>query len=480
MNRKQKIIVSITGIVVVMLALLGLTYGYYLTNIYGNTNSNSISITTADLVLTYDDNNSYIDLTNIMPGTSDTKTFTVSNPGTNDITEYAVGIDEVTNTLTRTGDLTYSITCVEKLISAADTAYTACSTTSTKNGTYPKINSEILTNSINGKSIQKYTITITYANPDDDQSIDMGSTIKGRIQIYSTADTIELTGSIASYTKGDYVQINSEPKTSQLLYNESTGKYEYKLIGVPIGEHTISIRNGNNVKGSKPLTIKQGNSASFDNNAGSLTITNTSEKASVNLGSISNNTFDLTMSTPADKDIIPPTVEIELSTDTPKTYNSFDITINLSDTSGVDLNNSKYILNKVSTEINGLEGYEWTNITTNPTTFSTRQKEEGTYYLHVVSKNLNGNVTEYIEEFLVNNVLVTFYIDDTERIALSGMTWKEYADSEYNNNYPLVRYGTSYVHLGHNLCDLNSCFIDKDTLIINNYHYFEMGAGGGV
>ena len=38
MNRKQKLIVSITGITIVMLALLGLTYGYYLTRIQGNTN----------------------------------------------------------------------------------------------------------------------------------------------------------------------------------------------------------------------------------------------------------------------------------------------------------------------------------------------------------------------------------------------------------------------------------------------------------
>ena len=75
----------------------------------------------------------------------------------------------------------------------------------------------------------------------------MGSTIKGRMQIYSTSDTIELTGSVASYTIGDFIQINSEPKTSQLTYNESTGKYEYKLIGVPIGEHTMSIRNGNTI-----------------------------------------------------------------------------------------------------------------------------------------------------------------------------------------------------------------------------------------
>ena len=48
MNKRNKIIISITGIVVVLLALLGLTYAYYLTRIEGNTNTNSISVTTAN------------------------------------------------------------------------------------------------------------------------------------------------------------------------------------------------------------------------------------------------------------------------------------------------------------------------------------------------------------------------------------------------------------------------------------------------
>ena len=55
MNRKQKIIVSVTGIFIVLLILVGLTYAYFLTRIQGNTNTKSISVTTADLKLTYGD-----------------------------------------------------------------------------------------------------------------------------------------------------------------------------------------------------------------------------------------------------------------------------------------------------------------------------------------------------------------------------------------------------------------------------------------
>ena len=56
MDRRQKIIVSVIGIFIVLLAMLGITYGYFLTRIQGNTNDTSISITTANLRIVYDDN----------------------------------------------------------------------------------------------------------------------------------------------------------------------------------------------------------------------------------------------------------------------------------------------------------------------------------------------------------------------------------------------------------------------------------------
>ena len=88
MNRKQKIIISIVGITIVLLALLGLTYAYYLTRIQGNTNTNSISVTTAKLELVYGDNSAEIirGTGALMPTVETdaddaigTKTFTVTN-----------------------------------------------------------------------------------------------------------------------------------------------------------------------------------------------------------------------------------------------------------------------------------------------------------------------------------------------------------------------------------------------------------------
>ena len=77
MNRRQKIIVSLTGIFIVLLGLIALTYGYFLTRINGNTNTKSISASTVNLALVYGDGNNVITGDKILPGTNlDTKTFT--------------------------------------------------------------------------------------------------------------------------------------------------------------------------------------------------------------------------------------------------------------------------------------------------------------------------------------------------------------------------------------------------------------------
>lgn len=55
MNKRQKITISIVGITIVLLALLGLTYAYFLTRIQGTTNDKSISVTIAELKLVYVD-----------------------------------------------------------------------------------------------------------------------------------------------------------------------------------------------------------------------------------------------------------------------------------------------------------------------------------------------------------------------------------------------------------------------------------------
>ena len=177
MNKKQKIIVSITGITIVLLALIGLTYAYFLTRIQGNTNEKSISVTTANLRLIYGDgSDGVIGGTNIMP--SDTvysKTFTVKNEG-DAISEYGVFLINVTNTFTRKDDIKYTLSCTTD-------GEIACNEV-TSETTFPSGLSRLVTNKIEPGKTHTYTLKFTYKDSGTDQSIDMNKELSAKIQIF--------------------------------------------------------------------------------------------------------------------------------------------------------------------------------------------------------------------------------------------------------------------------------------------------------
>jgi len=266
MSRKNKIIVSVVGIMIVLLALLGITYAYYLTRIQGNTNTNSISITTANLLLKYDDGSGAIVEENIMPGATFTKTFSVTNEGNAKIDNYVVYLEEVVNDLKRPQDLTYTLTCDN------------CAGSS---GVYPKLAGIIATNSIEVGVTHNYTLTVTYENlPNTDQSIDMGSRISGYIQIYNLQDIVDLTGSVTNAVDGDYVQINSVQKISQIV----DGKYT--LGAVEPGSHTITVRyldenDEEQIRSTKTITIQKGDTAGVVDDV--ITVTNDSQTVNINI-----------------------------------------------------------------------------------------------------------------------------------------------------------------------------------------------------
>ena len=174
MNRKQKIIVSITGIFIVLLILVGLTYGYFLTKINGNTNTKSISVTTANLKLTYSDNSAEILGENLKLIPSDTKigtkTFTVTNNG--DDTSYIVVIENVsitkdgtTNTF-ESNDFRYTLSCTKK-------DGTRCDGVSTQS-VFPINGGVLVGNSISKDDVHIYTFKMWYIDTGIDQSNDMG------------------------------------------------------------------------------------------------------------------------------------------------------------------------------------------------------------------------------------------------------------------------------------------------------------------
>ncbi len=187
MNRKQKIVVSITGIFLVLMILVGLTYAYFLTKITGNTNSKSISVTTANLAIVYEDNSAEIlgkDL--ILEPNSEkeigTKTFTVTNKG-NAKTSYVVVIDETkitnatdgTTTTFESNDFRYTLTCVRK-------NGKTCNGESIQS-IFPIQGGFLVSNSISVNDVHSYVLTMWYIDTGIDQTNDMNKRLEARINI---------------------------------------------------------------------------------------------------------------------------------------------------------------------------------------------------------------------------------------------------------------------------------------------------------
>ena len=241
MNKKQKIIVSVVGISIVLLTLLGLTYAYFLTRIQGNTNDKSISVTTANLELTYGDNSAEIlgkDLTLIPSDTEiGTKTFTVTNNG-ND-TSYVVVIENVSVTKASDGstttfesnDFRYTLTCTKK-------DGTSCDGVSTQS-VFPINGGVLVGNSIKEGDVHTYTFKMWYIDTGIDQSNDMGKTIQARLNITDiasmtnpySANTNSLAYNIIENAKNktNGTELLSSPKTqvaTAISTKWSTGKFE--------------------------------------------------------------------------------------------------------------------------------------------------------------------------------------------------------------------------------------------------------------
>ncbi len=191
MNRRQRIIISVTGIFLVLLILVGLTYAYFLTKIKGNDNEKSISVTTADLKLEYSDiNDILVSEENVEPGNSWTKTFAVTNNGNKIVTNYGVALENIENGLERKEDLVYTLTCTQytKATYKVENKVASGTTSGTCNGvssetTYPTVGTVLVENSIDTDKVQAYTLTVTYKETNTDQSIDMNKRFSGKVNI---------------------------------------------------------------------------------------------------------------------------------------------------------------------------------------------------------------------------------------------------------------------------------------------------------
>ena len=111
---KQHFRVTLFITLLLGVTIIGITYAYFSAKIIGNTNDKSVTIKAGKLELTYDDGNGEVLAEKIMPNTVvETKTFSVKNTGNNNILDYDVVLDSISNDLINKSDLTYVLTCEE-------------------------------------------------------------------------------------------------------------------------------------------------------------------------------------------------------------------------------------------------------------------------------------------------------------------------------------------------------------------------------
>ena len=261
MNRKGKIIVSVVGIFIILLALVGITYGYFLTRIQGNTNTTSISVTTADLKLVYADGSPNIVADRIEPGeTISSKIFTVANEGNATVENYNVYLENVINQIELKDDVTYTLTCKEYTITDYNTNKSGATKLRDCNGAsetvFPSVMSIIATNTIAEGNIHVYEINVVYEDTDTDQSIDMNKTIDARINIYDSKikflaneimTNVKKTGTF-TYNKTTYIEPSLQDGIQYTIPAEEISSTNERVMSYTFDDYGTSYYYRGNVE----------------------------------------------------------------------------------------------------------------------------------------------------------------------------------------------------------------------------------------
>ncbi len=181
MQKKQTILVVASLLVVV----LSVTLAYFTAQIIGE--GKNISVSSADLKIVFTDTDGNIEGSNITPGWSNSKTFTVKNES-NGTYKYDIIIKDLVNTFKTYKYLQYKITSTDGGYNMTDYSYLPKASTKEDVALAYEV-------SIDKGKTHTYTIEIKYVNDESvDQSIDMGQSLSGTIYIRKfTKPTMKLT-----------------------------------------------------------------------------------------------------------------------------------------------------------------------------------------------------------------------------------------------------------------------------------------------
>ena len=170
MQKKHAILVVASLLVVV----LSVTLAYFTAQIIGK--GKDVSVSSADLKIVFTDSDGAISGSNIEPGWSDTKTFTIENKS-NETYKYNIVIQDLINTFVTKGYLQYKIT-------STNGGYNMTEFKDVPKSSAPKDTILAYSVSIPVGVTQSYTVEFKYANDESvDQSDDMGKKLSGKLFI---------------------------------------------------------------------------------------------------------------------------------------------------------------------------------------------------------------------------------------------------------------------------------------------------------
>ena len=184
-ERGRNIFMSVVGVATLLVAVIGATFAYFSITVSGNNTASSINITAATAAaVTFDGTGAGISVTNIYPGWSQAKTFTVKTTGasnTNDTIQYTIQLKTTNAALasaaTNSKEFNYSL-------SGTKNGNGTLATTVTK-ADMPKTtgNTTIGTGTLKGNETHTYTLTIEVAERGSAQNYLQGKAYAGIVQI---------------------------------------------------------------------------------------------------------------------------------------------------------------------------------------------------------------------------------------------------------------------------------------------------------
>ena len=170
MQRKQLTLVIVSLLVVV----LSVSLAYFTVQIIGK--GKDVSVTSANLQIVFTDSDGALTETDIEPGWSATKTFTIKNDTKTEY-KYNIVIKDLVNTFVTNGYLQYKIT-------TTNGGYNMTEFKDIPKSSTPKDTILAYSVVIPNREIQSYTIEFKYANDESvDQSDDMGRKLSGTLFI---------------------------------------------------------------------------------------------------------------------------------------------------------------------------------------------------------------------------------------------------------------------------------------------------------